>query len=1542
MSDDRPKLTRASDLDDFHRELCKELQRDYKGLGKAFTSGTPFVFVPPPQEAPDHLSAAERKAHAARYETLYKTAFAYHHKLAADSDAMFANILTRLDHDMTLRVTEHKDYDAAFQQSDCSGLWTIVESVHTDTGLTLHLKKAKALEALRAMRQGHHNVEDYCREHAKQVLKLERLGYTEEQDQQVYSFLMSLNAEFDDYRERVFSLAEAAHPPATLPAARTAAIAWWRTREASAHLRAKDQQTRPPPGQTQEHANHAREHQQGHHGKHPGAAADKRPANPSPSGKSGTHCWWCERRGATWRMSGHDAKDCNELRRLSQPGKLSPPRGPRGDRDGHREPRRGRQERKRDPRDGAAPPARGAPPPPRAGSAGRSTPPREAAHQAITDDVEEYEYDFDFEQCSLAADVEADSIAPIEGPAPVLFDTGATTHLFRDERLLSEVHNIEPRCIFGITAAPLHCSRAGTFGAYGKVLLIPSLRTNLLSQFAARRTHTVSYDDASNTYTLTPKAGGPPDHFKGNMTARLYVQEPPASPADAPGPRRANSPEMAPAAQHHIYQATRTAAEADEPKQFFSPEHVTRAREALRLHAALDHPGDAQLSAALEHGRLLKTTLTPQDLRAARALFGPCPACLAGKTPHAPALPSTAPPPPAVGHTIHADLFWINAGGALAKLPYLITVEGLTGFVHVCRMDAKDGLAKALSAVIANYQSHGRAVRVLRSDSEAIFGSVERLINSLGVTLMRSAPGRHEHRAERYIRTIKDRFRSTLLSLPYTLPAFLYPHLLEHVASSMNLVPNASTGSNTPRELVTGVKTDVTVSLRAAFGDYGLFKVPLSRPALRDTQPRAVHGIVIGRDHNSAGSVRAFLLQEQQVVMRAQFAPLPIPDSVSTLITRMADAQPAVPLAEAIGYVPHIITATPGPTQDPAPQAPQAHGGTTPAAVPLPTGQMLHQPAEQQEPPHPHQRPPPGPLAPPTPAPPAPVPRAPPARPAVQPGPASTIPPHLRSPPNLLLTLRHSTPRAYHITVPQALKDRAQEADAAITAELSQMLALSVWAPVHADTLTAAEAKAALPSSMFLKEKKDAAGNFISLKARLVAGGHRQAPHMPVDTSAPTVHPDVLLLGIAIAAYERRSVATMDVKAAYLNAHLPATDTVHMKITGRVLATLLRIQPSYQAYARAGRPLYVRLLKALYGLKQSAALWYSHIAASLRSFGFNKSSHDQCLFTRPGQFLMLHVDDLIVFTSPASPPPAPDLRLALTRTYAGVTYHPGPSVSYLNVDVTMDPHGGATLRQPHYVDDLLHDFPGSATDKAATPAGENLFQDDGKSGAHPDPAEFLSWAMRLMYLAKRTRPDILLPVSYLASRAQTPTTHDWNKLRRVVAYLRSTPTLGLRFRPTSPHFHLWADASYATNPTAKSHTGALLAFPGCAPFVAISSKQQATTKSSTEAELVALNTAVDTAILARNILADLGHPQPPTPVYQDNKSTIQLAEAGASKRRRCKHVDVRLFFIKDKIADGTIALRHLPSDAMTADLLTKPLPRATFLRLRGLLLSGHS
>ena len=128
---------------------------------------------------------------------------------------------------------------------------------------------------------------------------------------------------------------------------------------------------------------------------------------------------------------------------------------------------------------------------------------------------------------------------------------------------------------------------------------------------------------------------------------------------------------------------------------------------------------------------------------------------------------------------------------------------------------------------------------------------------------------------------------------------------------------------------------------------------------------------------------------------------------------------------------------------------------------------------------------------------------------------------------------------------------------------------------------------------------------------------------------------------------------------------------------------------------------------------------------------------------------------------------------------------------------------------------------------------------------------------------------------------------------------------------------------------------------GKGAICASSRRQRINTKSSTEAELVGINDVLPQILWTRYFLEAQGYPvQRPTKVYQDNMSTILLGKNGkASSGQRTRHINIRYFFVTDRIAKKEVEMVYCPTGDMVADILTKPLQGSLFKRFRDAILN---
>ena len=143
-----------------------------------------------------------------------------------------------------------------------------------------------------------------------------------------------------------------------------------------------------------------------------------------------------------------------------------------------------------------------------------------------------------------------------------------------------------------------------------------------------------------------------------------------------------------------------------------------------------------------------------------------------------------------------------------------------------------------------------------------------------------------------------------------------------------------------------------------------------------------------------------------------------------------------------------------------------------------------------------------------------------------------------------------------------------------------------------------------------------------------------------------------------------------------------------------------------------------------------------------------------------------------------------------------------------------------------------------------------------------------------------------------------------------------------------------------------SRTGFIISYAGC-PILWKSKVQSLIALSTTEAEYIALSSALREVIAIVHLLEDLKSYGLPihgsTPVvkcrtFEDNMSCVNMANTHKT-RPRTKHLCIRLHHFRSHILRKTITVEHISTKEQIADILTKPLARPQFEKLRDPLMS---
>ena len=523
----------------------------------------------------------------------------------------------------------------------------------------------------------------------------------------------------------------------------------------------------------------------------------------------------------------------------------------------------------------------------------------------------------------------------------------------------------------------------------------------------------------------------------------------------------------------------------------------------------------------------------------------------------------------------------------------------------------------------------------------------------------------------------------------------------------------------------------------------------------------------------------------------------------------------------------------------------------------------------------------------------------------------------------------------------QGISMYGNQALEAVKSELGGIIDNLVGDPVRWKDVPLKIRKKVIPTKMIISEKiKD--GILDKLKARLVVLGNLQRTEEDDNLRAPTPSITTVMIQASRAAAEGRTVITFDVSQAFLNADIDDEET-YIRLPRRVAEVLVSIDASYQEYLCDDGSMVMKLLKALYGLRKAPKLWRDTFRAVLIEEGYKETTADECLYVKryddnTSTDVSIHVDDGYLTTSNLV-----EAEKLITKlgTVFKLKVTRGQRHQFLGLLFEFNhATGDVMVTQPEYVSKIIGE---EYYREAETPHTADLFVIDcnAKKLCEEERKIFHTSVAKCLYLALRTRPDILVAVNFLTTRVNNATIQDTRKLKRLCGYLKYTPQLGIKLGgDASGKYRLfaYADAAYGVHNDAKSHTGLFFSF-GRGPIFVKSGKQRCVTRSSCEAELIALSDLTSLAIWLDHLCVELsGRSSKPITLYEDNTSVIHIVNNGMATSDRARHIHIRNNFVNQFITSGDVIVIHCRTEIMIADILTKPLALQQFLYLRDYLL----
>jgi hypothetical protein len=225
----------------------------------------------------------------------------------------------------------------------------------------------------------------------------------------------------------------------------------------------------------------------------------------------------------------------------------------------------------------------------------------------------------------------------------------------------------------------------------------------------------------------------------------------------------------------------------------------------------------------------------------------------------------------------------------------------------------------------------------------------------------------------------------------------------------------------------------------------------------------------------------------------------------------------------------------------------------------------------------------------------------------------------------------------------------------------------------------------------------------------------------------------------------------------------------------------------------------------------------------------------------------------------------------------------GKTHDYLGMILDFTDDRAMKVDMIYYIKGMLEEFPYAIGSTKVTPWTEKLLkvQKDAKKLEEERHSIFHTYVMKAIFLCKRARPDIDQAITFLSSRVKDANEGDWNKLLRVLSFLRGTINDVLKLEADDTNTLTWyIDAAFTVHADMKSHTGAVFTMGKGAIVVSCSTKQKVNSRSSTESELIGMDDKIAKILWTKRFLEWQEFLVKLNIIYQDNTSTIKVEENG--------------------------------------------------------------
>lgn len=455
--------------------------------------------------------------------------------------------------------------------------------------------------------------------------------------------------------------------------------------------------------------------------------------------------------------------------------------------------------------------------------------------------------------------------------------------------------------------------------------------------------------------------------------------------------------------------------------------------------------------------------------------------------------------------------------------------------------------------------------------------------------------------------------------------------------------------------------------------------------------------------------------------------------------------------------------------------------------------------------------------------------------------------------------------------------------------------------------------------------KRNENGEIKRFKARLVAQGFRQIKGETYDdVYSPVVNFSIIRFFFALlVCFNKWLHIQCDIKCAYLYA--PLKQTIFMKQP-----------PGFEQNAN----FICHLQKAIYGLHQSGREWFFEIHRTLGELGFQKFNWCNCSYIyKKSVVILVYVDDIIIFGRNQNwinntiklLKGKFDLKiLGKTKLLLGVQF--------------LEEKDNLYIHQSDYINKLGKSYEKYKFPISSLPISKGVIfsknqcpQNDSEI-TEMSKIPYRSLIGSLSFLAARTRPDIAYAVNIFSQFQENPGITHWDGLLKLLGYVCHTKNFKLKLSNINDiSLIAYSDADFANNRDDRTSMSGQIIFIDNVPISWRSIKQKSVSLSSMESEFIALTEATKELIWLQNILNEcktyelISENIIKAVLLIDNQAAIDFVKSPV-ENYRTKHIDVKLFFVRDLIYQELFHVKYVQSKNNCADIFTKPLTKSDLQR----------